>query len=201
MNSFFLLILYNKLYCDEKILLPDISKEQFKKYQIQHKKQPVMTNSKNKANLRSKSIITNNADKFGSSSSLDINLSIKNNFIDNNDGTITDLYTGLMWEKAGTPRCLINPVIYIKTFSRLNFAGYNNWRLPTTEELISLLSDQRNGNCYLDPIFPKPYGCHYYSSDTSTNGRFWGIHFGQKKYLYPYSNKCFLVRAVRTTIK
>jgi len=57
---------------------------------------------------------------------------------DNNDGTITDKVSGLMWQK----------VLFDKKYSyydakniadTANNAGYNDWRLPTIKELYSLI--------------------------------------------------------------
>lgn len=56
---------------------------------------------------------------------------------DNGDGTVTDLNTGLMWQK--TPG---NKVTYDEAVAGaedLNLAGYDDWRLPTIKELYSLI--------------------------------------------------------------
>lgn len=57
----------------------------------------------------------------------------------NQDGTITDLNTGLMWRK--TPD-LENKSTFeqaIANASTQNLAGYTDWRLPTIKELYSLI--------------------------------------------------------------
>ena len=56
---------------------------------------------------------------------------------DNGDGTVTDLNTGLMWQK--TPG---NKVTYdeaVAGVNDFNLAGYDDWRLPTIKELYSLI--------------------------------------------------------------
>ncbi|MGD2249366.1 MAG: DUF1566 domain-containing protein [Candidatus Methanofastidiosia archaeon] len=58
-------------------------------------------------------------------------------YIDNNDGTITDLNTGLMWQKAPGDK-----VTYSEAAARaktLTLGGYNDWRLPSIKELYSLI--------------------------------------------------------------
>ncbi len=56
---------------------------------------------------------------------------------DNGDGTITDINTGLMWQK--TPdfehRIWLEAVRYAQS---LSLAGYDDWRLPTIKELFSI---------------------------------------------------------------
>jgi hypothetical protein len=64
-----------------------------------------------------------------------------NDFVDNGDGTITDRATGLMWEKGGSSSLLRyrNAQKYVPRLNRENFSGYSNWRMPTLEELWSLM--------------------------------------------------------------
>src|SRR4030042_6403721 len=60
-------------------------------------------------------------------------------YVDNGDGTITDLKTGLMWQK--TPD-LVNKSTFDEAVAgagTLNLAGYTDWRLPTIKELYSLI--------------------------------------------------------------
>jgi len=69
-----------------------------------------------------------------------------NDFVDNGDGTITDRVTGLMWEKGGSSRVLHfwKAKKYVSRLNREMFAGYNGWRIPTLEELCSLLEQKVN---------------------------------------------------------
>ncbi|MCK5420241.1 MAG: DUF1566 domain-containing protein, partial [Desulfobacterales bacterium] len=68
-----------------------------------------------------------------------------NDFVDNNDGTITDKATGLMWQKSGSSKFLYNwdAKEYIKQLNRQRFAGHSDWRMPTVEELASLLERRK----------------------------------------------------------
>ncbi len=66
-----------------------------------------------------------------------------NNFIDNNNGTITDLATGLMWQKAddGISRDWGAALTYS---DELELGGYNDWRLPDAKELHSIVDYTRS---------------------------------------------------------
>ena len=65
-------------------------------------------------------------------------------FIDNGDETVTDHKTGLMWKKTDTMIDLkkwVNyqdSVDYARELNENKFAGYDNWRLPSKEEMLSL---------------------------------------------------------------
>jgi hypothetical protein len=78
-----------------------------------------------------------------------------NDFIDNNDGTVTDKATGLMWQKSGSSSSLENRSAkqYIKRLNRKRFAGYSDWRMPTVEELASLLAKSSKSGVHINPVF------------------------------------------------
>ena len=66
-----------------------------------------------------------------------------NNFKDNNNGTITDQATGLMWQKSddGNTYNWTEALVYAKNS---NLANYNDWRLPNTKELQSIVDYDKN---------------------------------------------------------
>ena len=81
--------------------------------------------------------------------------SFDNDFVDNNDGTVTDKATGLMWQKSGSSSSLENRGAkrYIKRLNKERFAGCSNWRMPTLEELASLLEKDKINGVHLEPVF------------------------------------------------
>ena len=66
----------------------------------------------------------------------------ENNFVDNGDGTITDLATGLMWTKIDSDSTY-NWEEALAYAENLVFAGYDDWRLPNTKELQSIVDYTR----------------------------------------------------------
>ena len=81
--------------------------------------------------------------------------SFRNVFVDNKDGTITDRATELMWQKSGSSNSTENGSAkeYVNELNRQRFAGYADWRMPTIEELASLLTRKRANGVYLNPVF------------------------------------------------
>jgi hypothetical protein len=63
-------------------------------------------------------------------------------YVEPGDGTIQDLITGLIWQAEPTERIWPEALAYCDA---LAFAGQNDWRLPTTIELISILDYRWQG--------------------------------------------------------
>jgi len=61
-----------------------------------------------------------------------------NDYVNNNDGTITDNATGLMWSQSDAGYGM-DWETALKYAEDSNLAGYDDWRLPTPKELQSLV--------------------------------------------------------------
>ena len=81
---------------------------------------------------------------------------------DNGDGTVTDIVTGLMWQKY-----MGEKITYDDAFRKadtMKLGGYNDWRVPTIKELYSLILFTGEGGPegfkrYIDIIyFEQPFG-------------------------------------------
>jgi hypothetical protein len=71
----------------------------------------------------------------------------------NDDGTVSDLNTGLMWAKAASAPMTFGEAAAFANASRLG--GHSDWRVPTIRELYSLI-DFRGGFSG-DPRTSRPY--------------------------------------------
>ena len=121
-----------------------------------------------------------------------------NDFIHNEYGTVTHKSTGLMWQRFSVGQtwdgeaCIGKPTKInwndaIKLTS--NFAGYSDWRLPTKDELMTLMSANKN----------QKVGLYWSSSayaDYSSSAWYVGFLSGLSNYGYKYNNY-FFVRLVR----
>ncbi|MCF8084780.1 MAG: DUF1566 domain-containing protein [Deltaproteobacteria bacterium] len=95
----------------------------------------------------------------------------RNDFVDNKDGTITDRSTGLMWEKGGSSyqRRYWGAESHINNLNRNKFLGHNDWRVPTLEELCSLLTKKvEKTGLYMEPVFCEEQNTCW-SADTSSD--------------------------------
>ena len=87
-------------------------------------------------------------------------------FVDNGDGTVTDLVTGLMWKKCpeglSGGECeegaVSNKVwgVAMKTARDSTFAGYDDWRLPNLKEIQTLVDVSKNNPAQDTTLFPNP---------------------------------------------
>ena len=59
-------------------------------------------------------------------------------YMDNGDGTVTDLVTGLMWSKAvDSDKATLEEAI--ATAKKMTLGGHSDWRVPNIKELYSLM--------------------------------------------------------------
>lgn len=88
-------------------------------------------------------------------------------FTVNDDSTVIDQSTDLMWQReTAGPMDWKDAISYCKN---LRLGGYDDWRLPTIEELF-LLADRSRCNPAIDIIaFPNTMSSPYWSSATNVN--------------------------------
>jgi hypothetical protein len=102
------------------------------------------------------------------------------NFVDNNDGTVTDIDTGLIWQQgdAGFPMDWQEALAYCEN---LDFAGYDDWKLPDVKELESVVDVTRAlPSIDNETYFPSALSSGYWSSTSDMippNGG-WEVDFG-----------------------
>lgn len=83
----------------------------------------------------------------------------KNNFTDNEDGTISDFASSLMWQQTDSKKGMNweEALAWVEEMNEENYLGHNDWRLPNAKELHSILdysnSPQSNGKPAINPMF------------------------------------------------
>ncbi len=100
-------------------------------------------------------------------------------FRDNEDETITDALTGLMWQESyaypetGNYISWYEANEYIEKLNVNKLGGYSDWRLPSRLEIQSLYkiahpfeSRGRTFTLHIDPVFEFSYGSCFWTSRT-----------------------------------
>ena len=84
-------------------------------------------------------------------------------FKDSGDGTVTDIATGLIWQKSDAKGNWEAAVTYCE---ELDYANSQDWRLPSEEELRTIV-DLTKSNVMIDSIaFPDAKPSLYWSTTT-----------------------------------
>jgi len=123
-------------------------------------------------------------------------------FIDNGNGTVTDIGTGLMWQQATAPGTYTwqQALAYCEN---LTLAGHSDWRLPNRNELQSLVDYGRYNPAINTDYFPDTvsgdFWSGYWSSTTSASypSYAWGVYFGYGGLNDYFKSNGYYVRAVR----
>jgi hypothetical protein len=114
------------------------------------------------------------------------------------DKVVIDHTSGLMWQQSGSSErssLAQRAQDYINDLNNKRYAGYADWRLPTVEELASLIEPTETQGFYIDPIFAQVHSM-YMSSDKVTSDEYlqWGVSFASGYVIAGPAH----VRAVRT---
>ena len=120
-------------------------------------------------------------------------VSIPMQYKDNGDGTVTDLNTGLMWQKTddGQQRNWADAKQYC---GDLVLGGYDDWRLPRIDELETIV-DYSRVDPAIDPLFTCESNAYWTSSHFAGNPAYvWYVICGNG---YANWNSMSTVNAVR----
>ncbi|MDH4451910.1 MAG: sulfatase-like hydrolase/transferase [Verrucomicrobiota bacterium] len=97
------------------------------------------------------------------------------NYVSNNNGTVTDLDTGLMWKQV--PRTAVTWSAALADIEGLTDAGFSDWRMPNVKEMESLVDYTMTSFTSLTNIkppahrllFPSATATSYWTSTTQNN--------------------------------
>jgi hypothetical protein len=119
---------------------------------------------------------------------------INENFI------VFDGATGLMWQQGGSDyEHYEGAEEYIKKLNREQFAGFNDWWLPTLEEAMSLMEPEKKNDLYIDPIFDRKQRWIWTADKVEGESRAASVvHFGDGRCGWNIVHFATYVRAVRS---
>ncbi|MDZ7360912.1 MAG: DUF1566 domain-containing protein [candidate division KSB1 bacterium] len=114
---------------------------------------------------------------------------------------VIDHATGLMWQQSGSPMSITyaDAEEYIRELNGKRFAGYDDWRLPTLEEAMSLMEPTKHGVFYIHPIFDWTQRW-IWTADKESAGVAWVALFSIGKCSTSNVASSSFVRAVRGSV-
>lgn len=96
------------------------------------------------------------------------------------DEVVVDQETGLMWQQAASPEHMLYNLAtqWINNLNKRGFAGYNDWRLPTLDEAMTLMEHAPNSaGLYIDPIFNSKQRAWMWTADRGEADSAWYVNF------------------------
>jgi hypothetical protein len=94
---------------------------------------------------------------------------------------VVDRTSGLMWEQTGSGRIVqggrAGALAYAQSLNSRRFGGFDNWRLPTLEEALSLLAAERTAEFHLSPVFNAASAAFIWTVDDAAEGRGWVVYY------------------------
>lgn len=96
------------------------------------------------------------------------------------DEVVVDRETGLMWQQAASPEHMLYNLAtqWINNLNKRGFAGYNDWRLPTLDEAMTLMEHAPNSaGLYIDPIFNSKQRAWMWTADRGETDSAWYVNF------------------------
>jgi hypothetical protein len=126
------------------------------------------------------------------------------------NGTATDLTTGLVWmrcslgQKWDGKSCNGNPLIYswgdsLKAAVSHEFVGYSDWRLPNKNELESIVESRCFSPAINTRVFPGTPSAYFWSSSpyAAVSHAAWSVDFGYGNVIASVKSGSIYVRLVR----
>ena len=102
-----------------------------------------------------------------------------NNYeVQHNGEVVYDRASGLMWQQSGSDRMAYESTkAYVAQLNSDRFAGYSDWRLPTLEEAMSLMEQEKNSDyVYIDSRFDSKQE-RILTSDMVSASSAWVVNF------------------------
>jgi len=120
----------------------------------------------------------------------------------NSTDLIVDHKTNLMWQQSGSiERFDFNKLHYqIRQLNLYGYGGFDDWRIPTIEEAMSLMESKLYGELFIDSVFDETQK-YIWTSDREKQNFSWNVSYNDGSCISSHNGyECF-IRAVRNVTK
>lgn len=97
---------------------------------------------------------------------------------------VEDAASGLVWERGGSGDVVqggrAGALDRVAELNRRGYAGYRDWRLPTLDEALSLMTPDVTAGFHLDPAFEAMGAPFAWTIDTGPDGRGYVVYYHQR---------------------
>jgi len=114
---------------------------------------------------------------------------------------IVDEKTKLIWQQNGSPKEVVfkDAEEWINELNQRGYAGFDDWRLPTLEEAMSLMEPtQKNVFLFIDPVFDNKQTWIWTADQVKDDSRIWAVNFIFGRCNFSPIDINLFVRAVRS---
>ncbi len=121
----------------------------------------------------------------------------------NGSSVVKDNATGLMWHQSGSDKYMgwAEARKWTERLNNKKYAGYNDWRLPTLEEAVSLIDpDEKSDGLHIDTAFDTNQSWIWTGDSCGSDGA-WDVEFGNGSVHWSDISRdinYYVVRPVRT---
>jgi hypothetical protein len=115
---------------------------------------------------------------------------------------VIDRATGLMWQHDGSERAVTfsSAEEYVRRMNVEKVAGFTDWRLPTMQEVGSLMEPQAHEEFHISPAFRRS-AKFIWTADRHPNGCIWIAYFFDAEFACEKPDFNAWVRAVRSNVE
>lgn len=126
---------------------------------------------------------------------------MEDRFVVKKEVVIMDRQNGLAWQRKASVEPMVwkDGFAYIDALNEAHFAGFDDWRYPTREELAMLIlpEEDRNSGLYIDPLFSSQRNCWTSTEVGHHKACYVDFYYGDV-YIIEENYANHYIRAVRT---
>jgi serine/threonine-protein kinase len=126
---------------------------------------------------------------------------MEDRFVLKKEAVVLDRQNGLAWQRTTSEEPMVwkDGFGYIDRLNETKFAGFDDWRYPTSDELATLIlqEEDRNSGLYVSPLFASRRNCWASTEASHHRACYVDFYYGDV-YIIEGNYANHYIRAVRT---